>query len=140
MSIFSLEVFGTPVLTIRVSFPTDRVPLQAATREGRLPNPSVDEILAVFYAYQESSDHDDTGDVYRSGVVAVHNDRTDPKRLRDQPIETVDTELELLNRVTDIIVEFDPDILVGWEIQTASWGYCDARGKTYGMSGVSGCP
>jgi len=97
----------------------------------------VDEIVAVFYAYQESSDNDDSGDAYQSGVVAVHNDRTDPKRLRDHPIETVDTELELLNRVTDIIVEFDPDILVGWEIQTASWGYCDTRGKTYGMSAVS---
>lgn len=120
--------------------PTDRIPLQVATREGRFPDPNMDEIVAVFYAYQESSDHDDIGGVYRSGVVAVHNDRTDPKRLRDRPIETVDTELEVLNRVTDIIVEFDPDILVGWEVQTASWGYCDARGKTYGMSDVSGCP
>ena len=100
----------------------------------------MDEIVAVFYAYQESSDHDGTGDVYQSGVVAVHNDHTDPKRLRDHPIETVDTELELLNRMTDIIVEFDPDILAGWEIQTASWGYCDARGKTYSMSAVSDYP
>jgi len=98
----------------------------------------VDEIVALFYAYQESSDHD-IGDAYQSGVVAVHNDRADPKRLRDNPIETVDTELELLNRITDIVVEFDPDILVGWEIQTASWGYCDARGRTYGMSAVFYC-
>lgn len=96
----------------------------------------MDEIVAVFYAYQESNDHDDTGDLYLSGVVAVHNDRTHPKRLRDHPIETVDTELELLNRVTDIIVEFDPDILAGWEIQSASWGYCEARGKAYGTSTV----
>jgi DNA polymerase zeta len=116
---------------------TDCIPLQVATRDGRFPDPNADEIAAVFYAYQESSDHDGTGDVYQPGVVAVHNDRIDPKRLRDRPIETVDTELELLNRVTDIIVEFDPDILVGWEIQSASWGYCDARGKTYGMSTVS---
>ena len=64
------------------------------------------------------------------------NDYTDPRRLRDHPIETVDTELELLNRVTDIIVELDPDILAGWEIQSASWGYCDARGRAYGVSTV----
>ena len=99
----------------------------------------MDGIVAIFYAYQESSDYDATGDVYQSGVVAVHIDRIDPKRLRDHQIETVDTELELLNRVTDIIVEFDPDILAGWEIQTSSWGYCDARGKTYGMSVVFDC-
>jgi DNA polymerase zeta len=111
----------------------DWVPFQAASRDGRFPDPNVDEIIAVFYAYRESSDYDGSGDGCQSGLVAVHSDRTDPKRLRDHPIEAVDTELELLNRITDIIVEFDPDILVGWEIQTASWGYCDARGKTYGM-------
>lgn len=97
----------------------------------------MDEIIAIFYTYQESSDHEETGGPYRSGVVAVYNDRTDPKRLRDHPIEVVDTELELLNRITDIIVEYDPDILAGWEIQNASWGYCDARGKKYGMSASS---
>ena len=87
----------------------------------------------VFYAYQESSDHEGTGDVYQTGVIAVHNHHTDPKRLRDRLIEAVDTELELLNRITDITVEFDPDILAGWGIQNASWGYCNARGKTYGV-------
>ena len=116
---------------------TDWIPLQVATRDGRFPDPNVDEIVAIFYAYQESSDYDETGDAYESGIVAVHNHRTDPKRLRDHPIETVETELELLNRITDIIVDFDPDILAGWEIQTASWGYCDARGRTYGASAIS---
>ena len=118
----------------------DWIPLQVATRDGRFPDPGVDEIVAVFYAYQETSDHDDTGDPLTSGVITVHNHRTDPKRLRDHPIQTVGTELELLNRVTDIIVEFDPDILAGWEIQSASWGYCDARGRTYGMSAIRDRP
>ena len=107
-----------------------------ATQDGRFPDPNVDEIVAVFYAYQESSDCYETGDVYQSGVVALHNDRTDPRRLRDHPIETVDTELELLNRITDIVVEFDPDILAGWEVQSASWGYYDARGKAHGTSAL----
>lgn len=93
----------------------------------------MDEIVAVFYVHQESSDHDETEDVYRPGVIVVDNDRTDPKRLRNYPVEAVDTELELLNRITDIIVGFDPDILAGWEIQNASWGYCNARAKIYGM-------
>ena len=107
---------------------------QASTPGGRFPDSNVDEIVAAFYVYQESSNHEETGDVYQHGVIAIRNGRIDPKRLRDHPIEAVDTELELLNRITDIIVEFDPDILVGWEIQNASWGYCNARGKTYGRS------
>jgi DNA polymerase zeta len=113
--------------------------LQAATQRGGFPDSNVDKIAAVFYAYQESSNHEETGDVYRSGVVAIHDDRAGPKRLRDHPIEAVDTELELLNRITDITLDFDPDILVGWEIQNASWGYCNSRGKTYGMSANSKC-
>jgi DNA polymerase zeta len=49
-------------------------------------------------------------------------------------VKIVSTELDLLNHVADIVVDLDPDILVGWEIQTASWGYLNARGRQYGPS------
>jgi DNA polymerase zeta len=45
----------------------------------------------------------------------------------------------LLNKVIDTIVELDPDIITGWEIQKASWGYVSSRGQTYGKpSGHTG--
>ena len=45
----------------------------------------------------------------------------------------VASELDLLNAVIDIVLDLDPDILVGWEVQTASWGYFKARAVTYGL-------
>lgn len=54
--------------------------------------------------------------------------------MRDFQLDIVDDELDLLNRVVDIVLELDPDVIVGWEIQNASWGYLKARGNHYGMS------
>jgi DNA polymerase zeta len=43
-------------------------------------------------------------------------------------------ELELLNRVVDIVLDLDPDIIIGWDVQNTSWGYLNARALYYGMS------
>jgi DNA polymerase zeta len=49
-------------------------------------------------------------------------------------VEVVDTELELLNKIVDVVVDLDPDIITGWEVQAASWGYLNFRGQQYGQS------
>lgn len=58
----------------------------------------------------------------------------DEKRLRSWPFEVHSTELDLVNRLIDIVLELDPDILLGWEVQTSSWGYLNARANNYGDS------
>lgn len=63
----------------------------------------------------------------------VQSPQLDPRRLRDYSVEVLSDELQLINRIIDIIVDIDPDILVGWEVQTASWGYLSSRGFQYGM-------
>ena len=47
-------------------------------------------------------------------------------------LEILMNELDLLNRLIDLTVEIDPDILTGWEVQTGSWGYLEARGQNHG--------
>jgi DNA polymerase zeta len=69
---------------------------------------------------------------HERGTLAVGNAQLDPRRIRDFPLEIVTNELELLNRMVDMVVEFDPDIIVGWDVQSASWGYLNARGNHYG--------
>ncbi|EGN99381.1 hypothetical protein SERLA73DRAFT_90742 [Serpula lacrymans var. lacrymans S7.3] len=66
-------------------------------------------------------------------MVVVKNERLDPRRLRNFCVEVVPDELELLNKVIDIVIDVDPDIVVGWEVQTASWGYVNSRGRHYGF-------
>lgn len=50
-------------------------------------------------------------------------------------IDEEHSELDLINRLTDLVREFDPDILTGYEVQSASWGYVIERARVhYGNS------
>lgn len=85
-------------------------------------------MAAVFYSYRKS----DT-EPYTCGVIAVDSVQLSKAKLRDfTTLESVSTEVDLINRVVDIVVDLDPDALVGWDIQVGSWGYLNARGTTYG--------
>jgi DNA polymerase zeta len=108
----------------------------APSRPGFVPDPGADEIVAVFYSFQGADDiytHGGPHNMYHTGMVTVENEQLNPSRLHNLRAETVSSELELLNRVADIVVDLDPDIIAGWEIQSASWGYLDARGQHYGL-------
>ncbi|KAI0639404.1 hypothetical protein C8Q77DRAFT_1204904 [Trametes polyzona] len=105
----------------------------APSKGDHVPDPGEDEVAAVFWALH-SSDHEG-GETFScdSGIVAVESDHFNRRRLRNVKAEFVDSELDLLNRLIDIVVELDPDIVSGWEVQAASWGYLAARGRTYGL-------
>jgi DNA polymerase zeta len=100
---------------------------QAPTHGEHAPNPEADPICIAVYGFQVTG----TEDVH-SGIIAIQNVQLNPKRIRDFHLDIVDTELDLLNRLSEIVAEFDPDILTGWEVQRASWGYLWLRAKQYG--------
>ncbi|TFY79148.1 hypothetical protein EWM64_g4861 [Hericium alpestre] len=112
MTILSLEVF-------------------APSRGQLLPDPDVDEIVAVFYTFQ-NTDIAAAASV-REGIIAVDCSSFRPQRLRDHHFEIVASELDLLNAVVDMVLDLDPDFVVGWEIQAASWGYLNVRGRHFGL-------
>ncbi|KZT65126.1 hypothetical protein DAEQUDRAFT_677323 [Daedalea quercina L-15889] len=116
MSIFSLEVF-------------------APSAGDRLPDPDHDEVMAVFYSYQDSAEfppEDNESFTCQNGMIVVENDQVNARRLRDMQFEAVSSELDLLNRLIDVVVDINPDIVSGWEVQAASWGYLSVRANTYG--------
>lgn len=97
-----------------------------------MPDPGVDEIAAAFWSFR--SPNDARGNlVCQTGIIVLQNEQLHPSRLRDFLVEVVDTELELLNKIVDIVMDLDPDIITGWEIQAASWGYLNSRGRQYGQ-------
>lgn len=108
---------------------------KAPSRNEHLPDPGTDEVTAIFWAFYDANlqrnDHDEpfTCDC---GVIAVHNSYLEARKLRDWNIDIADTELDVINRLIDIVNELDPDIVTGWEVQVASWGYLSARASTYG--------
>ncbi|KAI0689616.1 hypothetical protein BC835DRAFT_1368378 [Cytidiella melzeri] len=99
-----------------------------------LPDPDKDSIVAIFYSFYDSNyqraDHDSPF-ICESGIIALDNAQLSRLRLRNWNIDSVETELDLLNRVVDVVQTFDPDILTGWEVQTSSWGYITARARSF---------
>ena len=57
----------------------------------------------------------------------------DTRALRDIPSQVVATELDLLNAAVDLVLDLDPDVITGWDVQSSSWGYFGARGQQYGL-------
>lgn len=41
----------------------------------------------------------------------------------------LDSELDLINWLIDLVKGWDPDVLGGWELHNASWGYVTARAQ-----------
>ena len=133
MSVFSLELFGT--FTTTIAYRKTLRPSVAPSHGKRLPNPEEDEVVAVFYSYQDSAEFQPEEDgrfTCQSGMIVVENDQVNARRLRNVKFEAVLSELDLLNRLIDVVVEVNPDVVSGWEVQAASWGYLSARASTYG--------
>lgn len=100
-----------------------------ATRDTKVPDPGTDEVVAVVYAHHISG-----SDTRQTGALVLQSPQLNQRRLRDMTLEILMNELDLLNRLIDLTIEIDPDILTGWEVQTGSWGYLEARGQTHGSS------
>ncbi|KAF9076289.1 hypothetical protein BDP27DRAFT_1389695 [Rhodocollybia butyracea] len=109
MSILSLEVF-------------------ALSNAGRLPHGEEDELVAMFYTFQAVEDEPLVARVACVGSTQLNN-----ARLPGVSLEVFSSELDLINSFVDIVVELDPDILTGWDVQNASWGYFSARARSFGL-------
>lgn len=98
-----------------------------------MPDPEEDEIQAVFYCFQTVNA---TGTETRTrGAIAVGDDEL-RKILRPSGYELclVETESDLFNRLVEKVRLWDPEIIIGYEIQRASLGYLLARAETaYGL-------
>lgn len=102
---------------------------------GKLPDPAADEVVVVFWSIYDSDSQNINqhfSSLCQAGIIAVNKQELNSRKIRGWSLDVVDTELELLNRVVDIVQDLDPDIIVGWDVQTSSLGYLDARAKSYG--------
>ena len=106
--------------------------MTAPSRGKLVPDPRVDPLVAIFYSFQDS-DAEPILSGLRKGVIIVGNALLDNRALRDIPIQAVATELDLLDAVVDLVLDLDPDIISGWEVQSSSWGYLGARGQQHGL-------
>ncbi|ORX46867.1 DNA/RNA polymerase, partial [Piromyces finnis] len=99
------------------------------SRNDLLPNPESDAIIAIFYCFfydDESLSYTINGmkEGYHVGIILNENEKEIPDiNLKDISIKKVSNEISLIEEFVNIVINLDPDILSGYEIQNSSWGY-----------------
>ncbi|XP_048842517.1 DNA polymerase zeta catalytic subunit isoform X1 [Brienomyrus brachyistius] len=120
--------------------------LHARTRRDLEPDPEFDPICALFYCLNCDAPLPSSDRTQLVGAIVVDKDSgswdqgtrsTAPLLVRSgvsnlQVTYTVD-EKGLFQEVVDIMRRFDPDILLGYEVQMRSWGYLLQRAAAMGV-------
>ncbi|KAF1941544.1 hypothetical protein EJ02DRAFT_377518, partial [Clathrospora elynae] len=100
------------------------------SRGSLVPDPAEDEIQCIFWSIQ--GEENATTDRPRSGILCLSDEDGIAERIAKQAsveVEYEEDELDLINRVVDIVRQFDPDIITGYEVHNGSWGYLIERAR-----------
>ncbi|KAL8975207.1 MAG: hypothetical protein Q9197_000558 [Variospora fuerteventurae] len=105
------------------------------TRANLVPNPEQDEISCIFWCIQSDDQNIELNGVNEGthvGVIALSADGGLAHKMAqhsDAEVEEENNELDLINRMVDIVRDHDPDILTGYEVHGGSWGYMIERAR-----------
>ncbi|KAF8436163.1 polymerase zeta subunit [Terfezia claveryi] len=105
------------------------------TRGSLFPDPAQDEIACIFWCIQSNNEQLKSNGIkegYHVGILVLAEQESVVEKLRRMVRVTVEeeySELDLITRLVDIVRDLDPDILTGYEIHNASWGYIIERAK-----------
>lgn len=105
------------------------------TRNQYAPNPEKDEVACIFWCIKLDDDARQSNGTAQGplvGVLALSEDGSLKRKISQDAKVEVDleeTELDLINRMVDIVREHDPDILTGFEVHNGSWGYLMERAR-----------
>ncbi|KMQ94289.1 dna polymerase zeta catalytic subunit-like protein [Lasius niger] len=113
--------------------------VHTVTREDLLPDPQYDSIAALFYAiYNDVSM--DTNEQIEHGAIIVNSNSISARLSKIHsasvmcPILYVATEQDMFNSLIKLIEQYNPDILLGWEVEALSWGYVFQRAVYLGLN------
>ncbi|KAJ3064928.1 DNA polymerase zeta, partial [Podochytrium sp. JEL0797] len=109
----------------------------------KLPDPAKDSIQAAFYCFQGHNPRVHKTNGHRAGyhvgmIIVEGRDEEDdgsgpmPFKLNGiagYVVTKVESELQLFEALLGKVREFDPDILLGYEVHLSSWGYLIERAK-----------
>jgi DNA polymerase zeta len=100
------------------------------SRGSLVPDPAEDEIQCIFYSIQ--GEENAITDRSSRGILCLSPEDGIFERIAKQvpvEVEYEEDELDLINRIVDIVRQFDPDILAGYEVHNSSWGYLIERAR-----------
>jgi DNA polymerase zeta len=107
------------------------------TREQLLPDPEHDAVQLVFWCFQTENLRiisNGYQEGFCIGVIAMKDFEVSRIGICNSRlvVDYADTEEQLFSLLIGKIRYYDPDMLVGYEIQNASWGYLVERGAQLG--------
>ncbi|CRK90677.1 CLUMA_CG004378, isoform A [Clunio marinus] len=106
--------------------------LHVQTRDEFKPNPEFDAVSAIFYSLDG---YCGGSNKIVNGIIAFVDDKKNFRYIKqDVEVILVDSEMEVFEVFFQKIRDFDPDIIAGYEIETASWGYLVERGYVLNMN------
>lgn len=101
------------------------------------PDPERDEVSMVIWCLADEQLGD--GEEAKVGIVVLTKEGESGEADVVEKIKKIvgnavqvdaeDNELDLLNRMVDIVREYDPDIMTGFEVHNGSWGYLIERAR-----------
>lgn len=99
--------------------------IHASGRNGRLPDPSEDKVDVIFWKVlcDEQINEKDCG-IITSGDTEKAKQLS---RISKLDVEYEENEMGMAHKLIEIVRSYDPDILTGYEVQKASWGYLIER-------------
>nr|XP_046229616.1 DNA polymerase zeta catalytic subunit isoform X2 [Scatophagus argus] len=120
--------------------------IHARTRRDLEPDPEFDPICALFYCLSSDAPLPDIDSTQLTGAIVVDKDHqscdqghsgTSPLLVRSGvsglQVTYATDEKVLFQELIFIMRRFDPDILVGYEVQMQSWGYLLQRAAALGV-------
>lgn len=105
--------------------------VHANSRGSLAPDPAEDALAAVFWCIKADDDAQG-GDRLKQGIIVLSGEEGIAAQVSKQTSVTVEhemDELDLINRMVDIVREYDPDVLTGYEVHNGSWGYLIERAR-----------
>nr|DBA26585.1 TPA: hypothetical protein GDO54_010826 [Pyxicephalus adspersus] len=109
--------------------------LHARTRRDLEPDPEFDPICAVFYCLSSDTPLPQSDKTRITGAIVISQDSNASEGSKPQaPLFTrsgisgfqityASDEKDLLEKLLSLVRRYDPDILLGYEVQMHSWGY-----------------
>ncbi|XP_053237663.1 DNA polymerase zeta catalytic subunit [Podarcis raffonei] len=124
------------------------VELHARTRRDLEADPEFDPICALFYCISSDTPLPNTDKMEITGAIVIDKDRT--RTISSQgnrehaplltrsgisglEVKYAADERALFQEVVNIVKRYDPDILLGYEVQMHSWGYLLQRAAALGV-------
>ncbi|ORE18622.1 ribonuclease H-like protein [Rhizopus microsporus] len=115
--------------------------IHANTRADLLPNPEQDAVSAIFYCLKTEDLNVPTNGYqrgYHLGIICLKDFIVTKIGIAATraDIDYAETEEELFSILIEKVRLYDPDMLVGYEVQNSSWGYLIERGAHLGINVV----